>query len=183
MWRTGRPNVVLLVEPQGEVVERGDKCRASSLTLVRHADHSEIREALERFSKPFGEHQSTMAEEQWLWWLALERPRRDRAMVEDRLRAALKARALDDWTIKEYDSARAAWDARAAWAAWDARDAWAAWDAWAARDAWDAWAESHAADSGTSVASRKKADAFYPALSEYVLTVLRALPASVETTV
>lgn len=40
--------------------------------------------------------------------------------------------------------------------AWDARDAWAAWAAWAA----------------------ETRGAFYPALSEYVLTVVRALPAT-----
>lgn len=55
---------------------------------------------------------------------------------------------------------RAARDARAAWAA---RDAWAAWAAWAAR-AWAALSPEV-----------KKAPAFFPSLSEHVLTLLRAL--------
>ena len=72
-------------------------------------------------------------------------------------------------------AARAAWDARAAWAAraaWDARAAWAARDAWdarAARDAWDARA-ARAAWAATIAAG------FYPALAEYTLQLLRALP-------
>ena len=52
--------------------------------------------------------------------------------------------------------------ARAAWDAWDARAARAAWAAW---DAWD----------GTN-SSRGKANAFSPTLSEFVLSVVRALP-------
>jgi hypothetical protein len=68
-------------------------------------------------------------------------------------------------------AARAAWDAWAAWAARDAWDAWAArdaWDAWAARDAWDAWDALHP--------EGKKADAFFPSLAEFVLSLVRALP-------
>jgi hypothetical protein len=66
-------------------------------------------------------------------------------------RAAWDARAARDaWDAR---AARAAWAARDARAAWAARDARAAWDA---RGAWDAW------------------DAFYPALSEELLRLLRA---------
>lgn len=54
-----------------------------------------------------------------------------------------------------------AWDALAAWDAWAARAAWAA---WAARDAWPS----------------SLRDGFYPALSEYVLSVLRDLPVSAD---
>ena len=83
-----------------------------------------------------------------------------------------------DWD----DAARDAW---AAWEAWD--DAWAAgaagdaWDAraaWAARDAWDARAAWAARDDARAAwAARDDAgDAFYSALSDYVLELLRALP-------
>ena len=65
-------------------------------------------------------------------------------------------------------AARAAW---AAWDAWDARAAWAAWAAWAARDAWAAW-DARAEAVNPAV---KKAEAFFPALSEFVLSVLRDL--------
>jgi hypothetical protein len=86
-------------------------------------------------------------------------------------RAAWDARAARAaWDARAAWAARAAWDARAARAAWAARAAraaWAAWAAWDARDAWDAW-DARAAETG---------DAFYPALSEYVLSLLRDLPA------
>ena len=48
-----------------------------------------------------------------------------------------------------------------AWAAWDARDAWAAWAAW---------------DAANSESAAKKAGAFFPALSECVIGVVKALP-------
>ena len=57
-----------------------------------------------------------------------------------------------------------------------ARDAWAAWDARAACDDWDAWAARAAATNS----SRAKADAFFPALSEFVLGVVRELPMTTE---
>ena len=62
----------------------------------------------------------------------------------------------------------AAW---AAWATWAARAAWAAWAAW---DAWDAW------DAKNSSSATKKADAFFPALSECVLTTVRGLPVTAD---
>jgi hypothetical protein len=70
-------------------------------------------------------------------------------------------------------AARAAWDA---WAAWAARAAWAAWAARDARDARAAWA-AWAARAAATNSSRGKADAFSIALSEFVLTLLRDLPA------
>ena len=45
LWRTGRPNVVLAVEPVGDHVERGDKLRAAQLRLLRHATEDEIKAA------------------------------------------------------------------------------------------------------------------------------------------
>jgi hypothetical protein len=93
------------------------------------------------------------------------------ATAEQREAAARDARAARDaWDAWAAWAAWAAWDAWAAWAAWDARaarDAWAAWDAWAARAAWYAW---------DAYSDGKKADAFFPSLSDYVLTLLRALP-------
>jgi hypothetical protein len=147
---------VIAVDSVGDVVERGNKCRAASLTLVRRASEDEIRAGLLEFSACFGVHQVAMAEEQWLWYRALGRPERDRPAVVSGLNVALEARGLK-WGLREFPStgaARAAWAARAArdardawaaWAAWDARAAWAAWaaraawDAWDARDAWVAW--------------------------------------------
>ena len=139
MWRTGRPNAIVVVEPHGDIIEREDKCRAASLTLTRTATAEELRAAILRFSTPFAPHVEAVAQEQWLWYEALGRPLNDRAAVVAGLHAALAARSLA-WTLREFPSIR---DARAAWAAWDAWDAWAAWDAWDARDAWearDAWA-------------------------------------------
>jgi len=63
--------------------------------------------------------------------------------------------------------------ARAARDAMDARDAMAAMAAMAARDARDA------RDARAARAARAARDAFYPALSEYVLSVLRELPVKV----
>ncbi len=140
LWPTGRPSVALMVEPAADGIARGEKRRASSLTLVRQATDDEIADAIHALSAPFGEHQDTMAAEQVAWRMALRRPRRDEEAVVAGLTAALAARSLP-WTLAKFDSARAAraawdaWDAWAAWDAWDARAAWDARDAWAARDA------------------------------------------------
>jgi hypothetical protein len=84
-------------------------------------------------------------------------------------------------------AARAAWAARDAWAAWAAWDAWAARDAWAAWAAWDAWAaraaraawaarDAWAAWAARDAwAARAAGVAFYPALSEEVIRLLREL--------
>jgi len=116
LWRTGRPSSIVLVEPHGDIIERGDKLRAETLTLLRVASDDEIRAALMAFSKPFGKYQKVMSEEQWLWRQALGRPVRNRDAVYEGVTVALRARSLD-WKIKEYPTER---------------DAWAAWDAWAA---------------------------------------------------
>ena len=127
-WRTGRPNAILAVDPVGDVIERADKCRAASLQLIRMATEDEIQAAILRFSAPFGAHAEAMAQEQWLWYQALGRPKHDRVAVLAGLQAALGARSLP-WTLREFNSqevAQAAWDARDAWDAWVARDAWVA---------------------------------------------------------
>jgi hypothetical protein len=90
-------------------------------------------------------------------------------------RAAWDARAARDAWAASW-AACAAWDAWAARAAWDAWAAGAAWDAWAARAARAAWDESMTAGSGTPDAPRKKAPEFFPALADYVIHVVRALP-------
>lgn len=137
MWKDGRPRAVFAVEAN-DAIRRGDKWRAPQLTLTRRATDAEIQAALLEFSKPFGEHRATMANEQWLWWQALGRPQWDKARVESALKIALDARGLGAWTLDEKQDARAARAARAASRAWDAWTAWTAWDAWAAWDAWDA---------------------------------------------
>jgi len=139
-WRTGRPNAILAVDPVGDVIERADKCRAASLQLIRMATEDEIQAAILRFSAPFGAHAEAMAQEQWLWYQALGRPKHDRVAVLAGLQAALIARSLP-WTLREFNSQEAVWAARDARDAWAARAAWAAWaarDAWAARAARDA---------------------------------------------
>ena len=106
------------------------------------------------------------------------------AWVARAARAARAARdAWDPWAAGDAWAARAAW---AAWAARDARDAWAAraaraardardaWDPWAARAAWAAWDARDAWDAWDPWAAETR-DAFYPALSEELLRLLREL--------
>jgi hypothetical protein len=106
------------------------------------------------------------------------------ASAGQREAAARAARAARDaWDARD---ARDAWDARAAraawdaWAAWDARDARAAWAARDARDARAAWAarDARAAWAASLNPEVKKADAFFPSLSAFVLDLLRALPSA-----
>jgi hypothetical protein len=108
---------------------------------------------------------------------------RGEATGEQRETADKAARAARDaWAAWDAWAARAAWaarDARAAWvarAAWDAR-AWAARDAWAAWDARDAWDARAARAARVAWAARVASirDDFYPALSEYLLSLLRTL--------
>ena len=134
LWSTGRPAVILVVEPTGTVVERGDKTRSSGLTIVRRATDAEILDGLRDLSAPFTPHVERMAASQMDWYRALGRPVRDPAAVETHLRAALVARGLG-WTLRQADDPWVAGDAQAARAA---RDAWVAWAAWAAWAAWDA---------------------------------------------
>ena len=155
LWSTGYPSRVVAVEAAVDALQRKDKRRASSLTLVREATPHELTTAMEVFSRGFAPHMTGMAREQLAWLDALARPRRDAAEVEAQLALALSARCLP-WTLKRYDSARAA---GAAWAAWDAWDAWAAWDAWDAWDAWAAWAAGAAWDAGDAWAAGDAWDA------------------------
>ena len=79
--------------------------------------------------------------------------------------AARTARAGDARTARAARAARTAWAARAG----DARTA------WAARTVWTAWAARTACLNADSLASVATRDAFYPALSEYLLSLLRDL--------
>jgi hypothetical protein len=136
LWPTGRPSRAFLVQPSADAITRGDKCRASQLTLLREATDAEIAAAIRSLSAPFGEHAEVMATEQIAWRRALARPDHDPDAVAVGLQAALQMRDLP-WTLRRFDSA---WAARAASDAWAARAARAAWDAWAARAARAAWA-------------------------------------------
>ena len=137
LWPNGRPSVAYSVETEGDWVERGDKCRAEQLRLVRRASEKEIGEAIFKFSACFKEYQQAMTDEQIAWREALGRPLRDAKKVESVLSLALKTRELN-WTLKKFEDAWAARAARDARAAGAARAARAAWDAWDAGDAWDA---------------------------------------------
>ena len=124
MWPSGRPSAVVAVEPLGDIIERGDKCRAAWMRLLRTATDDEIADAIRRFSAMFAPHADRMAEEQIAWRAALSRPERNVAAVECGLRLALDARKLG-WSVKQF-SAR------------DARDAWVTWNyAWNAKAVWD----------------------------------------------
>lgn len=116
MWRTGRPSQVLVVHPSQDKIHRGNKWRASQLTIERLATNLEIESGIERFSECFGAFKSEMSHEQILWREALSRPINDINKVTKSLEIALKKRGLD-WKLKQFDAAR---DARDAWDAWDA---------------------------------------------------------------
>ncbi len=140
LWKNGCASAVLEVEAVGTVVERGDKIRTDRLVIVGRADRATM---VEHLGRPFGNHAARMGESQVAWWEALGSERRKVRNVERGLRQSLKARGLDGWKLRRYDTAWDAWAARDAWDAWaarDARDARAAWAAWAARAAWAAWA-------------------------------------------
>ena len=115
-WKAGRPSVCLNVAPSSDGITRGDKSRCSRLTILSRCTREEVLAALREMSEPFGEHADRMAESQFAWMHALARPNREKAVVEACLQTALDARGLD-CEIREYESARAAWDA------WAARDA------------------------------------------------------------
>ena len=144
MWPDGWPSHLVEVEPIGEIIERGNKRRASQIKLLRELD---MWEAITSFSRCFSPYEKEMAEAQYQWWLALGRPQWDVAQVESDLKKTLDIRALP-WTLKRYKDVRGAWDARDVRDVRDVRDARAAWDAkavrdaraaWDARDAWYTW--------------------------------------------
>lgn len=118
LWPNGRPSRLFVVAAEA-FVERGDKCRSASLTLVREFGESEIESAVAEMSRPFGDFAAELVREQMAWRAALARPRRDEAAVEEGLLEALRMRGLP-WRPKRFDSIEAAWAARDAW---DARDA------------------------------------------------------------
>ena len=132
LWPTGRPSRGFLVEAGPDAIVRGDKRRASRLTIVRETTEDELDAAILELSAPFGVHAERMAAEQIEWRRALSRPERNPAAVAGHLTVALTTRGLTGWQVQEFPSAWDAWDA---WAAWDTRAARAAWDTW---DAWDA---------------------------------------------
>ena len=125
LWPDGWPSRLFAVETTAAVIERGDKLRSSTLTLVSEED---VAPHIARMSEAFAPHQMEMTASQLRWREALARPRHDESSVADGLTAALQARELG-WKLKRFDSAKDAWDAKDAWAAWDAKAAWAAWDA------------------------------------------------------
>ena len=169
LWPNGRPSRLFRVETDEPVLERGDRLRAAAWTMVEEI--ADVRPAVLAMSAPFGDMAEVMADEQMAWRVALARPGRDAPAVEVGLTAALNARKLP-WTLKRFDSAWDARDARAAWDAWAARAAWyarGARDAWdargardarAARDAWDAWDAWDALDAR---AARDALTVFYAA--------------------
>ena len=151
LWPDGRPSTAWLVEPSADAIQRGNKHRASGLTIQRACTEAEIRSALAEIAAPLGDIAADLTEEQVLWREALARPQHDPVAVEAALTVAVKARGLK-WKLKRYEydkdtwlaraatatrhawTGEAAWNARAVW--WAAGDTWAAWDA---GDAWDAW--------------------------------------------
>ena len=183
LWPTGRPSRVLIVEPDGGHVQRGEKYRSSHLTILREATEAEITEGIAKLSSVFGEHAKAMVEEQIAWRRYLARPAYDEGKVEAGLRRALMSRSLAHWQLRRFDSARDArdaWEARgvrgardaggagAAWDAgdaWDARgaraakDVWAAWAAWDARAAWGAWGAREAREARAAWDARAARDA------------------------
>jgi len=114
LWPDGRPSRLWLVDSGlGQVVAVNDKRRSASLTILREATDVEVAEAIRELSRPFGAHAQVMVMEQLAWRRALGRPLHDPELVQIGLRAALEQRGLD-WELKQYESARAAWAARAA---------------------------------------------------------------------
>lgn len=128
MWPSGRPSSVFLVEPSGDLIQRGGKWRSSGGKILRLATQIEITQGVEEFSKVFNGFESEMASEQLAWRYALGRPESNEKAAVEGLEKALRKRGLK-WTLKKYETARATW------AAWATRDAWATWDARDARDA------------------------------------------------
>ncbi|MCK4303941.1 MAG: hypothetical protein KAY24_06860, partial [Candidatus Eisenbacteria sp.] len=127
LWPRGRPSRVFLADSgRTRVVVRADKCRTATWLLESEVGEEEVRVGVVALSQCFGDLADEMCGQQMLWRAALARPSNSPAVVEDCLHRALTARHLN-WTLKRFDSA------------WAARDARAAWDARAARVAWDAW--------------------------------------------
>jgi len=190
MWQDGWPVRVAVVEPVGRFIERGDKCRAEQLRLIRPASPEEIKKAM-RFGEAFGPFTDEMVGEQWAWFEALGRPLHDEAEVVAGLKTALERRGLGVWGLRRLEdasdawAARADWNAKDAWAArgaWNAKDAWAAWNAWAASAAWGARDTSRPGIGKATRATRDASDALvvsYAARSGWIDASADALSAGI----
>jgi hypothetical protein len=172
LWSDGYPARAFVVEAD-KYVERGNKCRAARLRIVRAVTEEELRRGIEELSEPFGEHAPRMAESQLAWYRALGRPSRSVRDVERGLRRALQARGLD-WRLERYPTARALWSARSVWVArvpGAARDAWDAWDTRAVWDMRATWLTRAATDAWTARdgawETRAATDAWAALLVEY----------------
>lgn len=175
LWPDGRPSRLFVVDSGRRKVEhRKEKVRAASWTVVRECSSEEVAAAVLGLSVAFGPHAERMAAEQIAWRDALARPGHDPEAVEAGLRTSLKRRRIGAWSLRRYDSARAA---RAAWDAWEARAAraaraaWAAWAARAAMDVWaarDAWAARAARDARDARDAWDALTATYASLSSWV---------------
>ena len=125
-WSNGRSSRVFEVSTENGIT-RGDKCRASSLSIVRELPESEIDQFISTLSVQwFTDLAQHMLAEQRAWRWVMGRGFDTGNAKNVRTRALDALDALD---------ARDAWGA---WGAWDALDALDAWDARSARGAWDA---------------------------------------------
>lgn len=112
-WFSGRPSRAFQVVGINARGNEEEKYAAQSFVLKRECEPSEIKQAIRRNSATFGEFEDELANQQWLWYVALGRPERNREKVIQGLETALKVRDLS-WKLEEFPTARAAWDARAA---------------------------------------------------------------------
>ncbi len=74
LWSDGWPACVVAVEPAADAIERGEKWRASQLTITRRLGQDEIRAAVREMSARFGDHAEAMTDAQMAWYEALGRP-------------------------------------------------------------------------------------------------------------
>jgi hypothetical protein len=161
LWpRHGLPSRAFELTCDTEVIEREEKCRASTAIITRELEEEEINKAIHVMSnKLMSPNGKEMTELQIAWRKALCRPFHDEKKVHEvlsecwngwipvKITAAVARNARDMWT---------GWDARDAWTARDARDTWDAWAgwnvwaAWTARNARDTWAGWDARDAWTA---------------------------------
>jgi hypothetical protein len=174
LWPDGWPSRLYRVKPIGEIITRGDKCRAAQIKILEQI--VDVEPYVLRLSEPFGKHAEKMCKHQMMWRKALSRPFRDEKLVEEGLARTLETRDLQ-WVLKRFSDVFAvrtsralwevknAWDAQGAWIPGDTRSAWAirasmdAWatgDAIAAKNAWAArniWAAGAAGDAGAALST------------------------------